>query len=30
MPLRGNKYIATSWVLFQRAQQLYATPGAPK
>jgi hypothetical protein len=30
MPKGGNKYIATSWVLFQRAQQLYATPGAPK
>ena len=26
MPRRGDKYIATSWVLFQRAQQLYATP----
>jgi hypothetical protein len=26
MPKGGNKYIATSWVLFQRAQQLYATP----
>jgi hypothetical protein len=30
MPKGGNKYIATSWVLFQRAQQLYATPDAPK
>lgn len=30
MPLRGNKYIATSWVLFQRAAQLYARPDAPK
>ena len=30
MPRRGHKYIATSWVLFQRAQQLYATPDAPK
>jgi len=26
MPRGGNKYIATSWVLFQRAEQLYATP----
>lgn len=30
MPQRGHKYIATSWVLFQRAEQLYARPGAPK
>ena len=30
MPKGGNKYIATSWVLFQRAQQLYATPDASK
>ncbi|MEP7043092.1 MAG: 2OG-Fe(II) oxygenase [Dokdonella sp.] len=28
MPGRGNKYIATSWVLFQRAEQLYADPTA--
>jgi hypothetical protein len=28
MPKRGNKYIATSWVLFQRAQQLYANQPA--
>ncbi len=25
MPTRGNKYIATSWILFQRAEQIYAT-----
>ena len=25
-PNGGNKYIATSWVLFQRAEQLYADP----
>ncbi len=25
-PKGGNKYIATSWVLFQRAEQLYADP----
>ncbi|MEO5624598.1 MAG: 2OG-Fe(II) oxygenase [Dokdonella sp.] len=30
MPAGGNKYIATSWVLFQRAQQLYADPSAKK
>ncbi len=30
MPKGGDKYIATSWVLFQRAEQLYATPGAPR
>lgn len=30
MPKGGNKYIATSWVLFQRAQQLYADPSAKK
>jgi len=30
MPRGGNKYIATSWVLFQRAEQLYARPQAPK
>lgn len=27
-PKNGNKYIATSWVLFQRAEQLYADPTA--
>ncbi len=26
MPVGGNKYIATSWVLFQRAEQIYADP----
>jgi hypothetical protein len=26
MPKGGNKYIATSWILFQRAEQLYANP----
>lgn len=26
MPKGGDKYIATSWILFQRAEQLYATP----
>jgi hypothetical protein len=25
-PRRGDKYIATSWVLFQRSEALYATP----
>jgi hypothetical protein len=30
MPKGGSKYIATSWVLFQRAQQLYADPSAKK
>ncbi|MEO5624023.1 MAG: 2OG-Fe(II) oxygenase [Dokdonella sp.] len=30
MPRRIDKYIATSWVLFQRAEQLYATPRAPR
>jgi hypothetical protein len=25
-PTGGNKYIATSWVLFERAERLYATP----
>jgi hypothetical protein len=24
MPKRGNKYIATSWILFQRAERIYA------
>lgn len=28
MPRGGNKYIATSWILFQRAEQLYANPSA--
>jgi hypothetical protein len=28
-PKGGNKYIATSWVLFERAERLYAAP-APK
>ena len=26
MPKGGNKYIATSWILFQRAETLYAAP----
>lgn len=26
MPLGGPKYIATSWILFQRAERLYQTP----
>jgi hypothetical protein len=30
MPRGGNKYIATSWVLFQRAEQLYANQPAGK
>lgn len=30
MPKGGDKYIATSWVLFQRAEQLYASPPAAK
>ena len=30
MPRGGNKYIATSWVLFQRAEQLYADPAQGK
>jgi 2OG-Fe(II) oxygenase superfamily len=25
-PLRGNKYIATSWILFQRTEALYTAP----
>ena len=29
-PRGGDKYIATSWVLFQRAAQLYANPVTPK
>ncbi|HET7924471.1 MAG TPA: 2OG-Fe(II) oxygenase [Rhodanobacteraceae bacterium] len=29
-PKGGNKYIATSWVLFERAERLYAVPPAPK
>ena len=28
VPQGGDKYIATSWVLFQRAEQLYADPTA--
>jgi hypothetical protein len=28
MPKGGNKYIATSWILFQRAEQLFAGQGA--
>ncbi len=28
-PKGGNKYIATSWVLFQRAEVLYADPSKP-
>lgn len=28
-PSGGDKYIATSWVLFQRAEVLYRTPGPP-
>lgn len=27
MPLSGDKYIATSWVMFNRAEQLYGRPG---
>ena len=27
VPKGGNKYIATSWILFQRAEQLFAGPG---
>lgn len=29
MPKGGNKYIATSWILFNRAEQLYANPAVP-
>jgi len=29
-PKGGNKYIATSWVLFQRAEQLYADASKPQ
>ena len=29
MPKGGDKYIATSWILFNRAEQLYANPAAP-
>ena len=29
-PKGGNKYIATSWVLFERADRLYATPPPQK
>jgi len=28
-PKGGNKYIATSWVLFERAEKLYAAPPSP-
>jgi hypothetical protein len=27
MPKGGDKYIATSWILFNRAERLYAEPG---
>lgn len=30
MPKGGNKYIATSWILFQRAEQLYSAPATPQ
>ena len=30
MPKGGDKYIATSWVLFQRAEQVYAAPGSSR
>lgn len=30
MPRGGNKYIATSWVLFQRAEQLFAATGGKR
>jgi len=26
MPKGGDKYIATSWIMFNRAEQLYANP----
>jgi len=29
MPKGGNKYIATSWILFNRAEQLFANPTPP-
>ena len=29
VPRGGNKYIATSWILFQRAEQLFAGASAP-
>jgi hypothetical protein len=29
MPKGGDKYIATSWILFNRAEQLYANPVPP-
>jgi len=25
-PVGGNKYIATSWILYQRAEMLFAQP----
>jgi len=31
MPRGGNKYIATSWILYQRAEVLHGPPaGAPR
>jgi hypothetical protein len=30
MPKGGDKYIATSWILFNRAEQLYANPAVPQ
>jgi hypothetical protein len=30
MPKSGNKYIATSWILFQRAEHLFGDPSAAK
>lgn len=30
MPRGGDKYIATSWVLFQRAEVLFGQPGPPR
>ncbi len=30
MPRGGNKYIATSWILFQRAEALFGPPPAPR
>ncbi len=30
MPKGGDKYIATSWVLFQRAEAIYANPASAK
>ena len=28
-PKGGDKYIATSWILFQRAERIFATPSSP-